>query len=235
MLSVLSDVASRLCCALFVGGALFCAAGCGQAQPEPVSAHGSRAQLEETTVKKPSHRSGFVSCDANVRVKKRTTSCAFAENVFWSYWTFENTDSLDVWSPTVQETFRVHCAERGRFVRCTTDSDGDIRIRQSALDEYSEVAADNYGSSHDLGPDPYENNSLSSAGADDAFSDGDDEGSGDIGSNCEPGYDPCLESGVGDYDCDGGYGNGPNYTGTVEVTGSDPFDLDRDGDGVGCE
>ena len=33
----------------------------------------------------------------------------------------------------------------------------------------------------------------------------------------------------------GGSGNGPKYTGPVRVTGSDPYDLDRDGDGVGCE
>lgn len=30
-------------------------------------------------------------------------------------------------------------------------------------------------------------------------------------------------------------GNGPYYTGKVEVYGADPFGLDRDGDGWGCE
>jgi hypothetical protein len=41
---------------------------------------------------------------------------------------------------------------------------------------------------------------------------------------------------VGDIDCAGGSGNGPRYVqGPVEVTGSDPYDLDRDGDGIGCE
>ncbi len=38
-----------------------------------------------------------------------------------------------------------------------------------------------------------------------------------------------------DYDCAGGSGNGPYYTGAVRVIGSDVFDLDRDGDGMGCE
>ena len=38
-----------------------------------------------------------------------------------------------------------------------------------------------------------------------------------------------------DYDCAGGSGNGPEYTGFVTVTGSDPYGLDTDGDGVGCE
>ena len=52
--------------------------------------------------------------------------------------------------------------------------------------------------------------------------------------NCTPGYSPCLPPAY-DYDCAGGSGNGPAYTGRVEVTGPDIYDLDRDGDGVGCE
>ena len=46
----------------------------------------------------------------------------------------------------------------------------------------------------------------------------------------------CLKQGIGDYDCSSGTGNGPNYVrGPVDVVGPDEFDLDRDGDGVGCE
>lgn len=52
--------------------------------------------------------------------------------------------------------------------------------------------------------------------------------------NCTPGYDPCLAP-ASDYDCAGGSGDGPKYTGFVRVTGSDPYDLDADGDGVACE
>jgi cell division septation protein DedD len=55
-------------------------------------------------------------------------------------------------------------------------------------------------------------------------------------SNCHPSYkDACLKMGIGDYDCLGGSGNGPNYIGPVRVVGPDEFDLDRDGDGYGCE
>ena len=52
-------------------------------------------------------------------------------------------------------------------------------------------------------------------------------------SDCQ-GYDPCLAPGP-DVDCAGGAGNGPRYTGPVRVTGSDPYGLDGDGDGYGCE
>jgi hypothetical protein len=52
--------------------------------------------------------------------------------------------------------------------------------------------------------------------------------------NCTPGYSPCLPP-ASDYDCRGGSGNGPKYTGPVRVTGSDPYHLDRNRDGKGCE
>jgi hypothetical protein len=46
-------------------------------------------------------------------------------------------------------------------------------------------------------------------------------------------YSPCLPP-ASDYDCEGGSGDGPAYTGTVEVTGVDIYGLDADGDGIGC-
>jgi hypothetical protein len=52
---------------------------------------------------------------------------------------------------------------------------------------------------------------------------------------CTPGYSPCLTP-ASDYDCEGGGGDGPEYvTGPVQVTGSDPYGLDLDANGVGCE
>lgn len=54
-------------------------------------------------------------------------------------------------------------------------------------------------------------------------------------SNCHPSYSGCLKADASDYDCAGGSGNGPYYTGTVRVVGPDVFGLDRDNDGWGCE
>lgn len=45
--------------------------------------------------------------------------------------------------------------------------------------------------------------------------------------NCMPGYDPCLPV-RGDMNC-------PDIGHPVRVTGGDPYGLDRDGDGVGCD
>jgi hypothetical protein len=57
-------------------------------------------------------------------------------------------------------------------------------------------------------------------------------------SNCDSAYPTiCLRDGIGDYDCAGGSGDGPNYVYATNFTvrSPDPFGLDADGDGVGCE
>jgi len=68
------------------------------------------------------------------------------------------------------------------------------------------------------------------------LSDGGDDSSASSGGGggCTPGYDPCLPP-ASDYDCSGGTGDGPEYTGYVQISGSDPYDLDSDGDGSGCD
>jgi hypothetical protein len=53
---------------------------------------------------------------------------------------------------------------------------------------------------------------------------------------CHPSYKgACLDPNASDYDCIGGTGNGPKYTGLVRVVGPDVFRLDADHDGWGCE
>jgi hypothetical protein len=55
-------------------------------------------------------------------------------------------------------------------------------------------------------------------------------------SGCDPNYGgACLDPNASDYDCEGGSGNGPKYTGPVRVVGDDRYGLDRDGDGYACE
>jgi hypothetical protein len=50
------------------------------------------------------------------------------------------------------------------------------------------------------------------------------------GSGCEPGYSPCLPR-VADLNC----ADIPASKKPVRVTGNDPYRLDGDGDGWGCE
>jgi hypothetical protein len=53
--------------------------------------------------------------------------------------------------------------------------------------------------------------------------------------SCHASYEPCLDPNASDYDCEGGSGDGPEYTGFVTVKGPDDYGLDSDGDGTGCE
>lgn len=53
---------------------------------------------------------------------------------------------------------------------------------------------------------------------------------------CHPSYEgACLPADASDVDCDGASGNGPEYSGPVRAVGPDEYDLDRDGNGLGCE
>jgi hypothetical protein len=55
-------------------------------------------------------------------------------------------------------------------------------------------------------------------------------------SQCDPNYSGACVPIASDVDCAGGSGNGPAYVrGPVKVIGTDIYDLDRDGDGWGCE
>jgi len=64
----------------------------------------------------------------------------------------------------------------------------------------------------------------------------DEQTGGSGGGDCHPSYKgACLDRGASDYDCAGGSGNGPEYTGSVRIVGPDEYGLDGDGDGYGCE
>jgi hypothetical protein len=55
-------------------------------------------------------------------------------------------------------------------------------------------------------------------------------------SECDPNYrGACLDPYASDYDCEGGSGDGPLYTGPVVVVGEDHYGLDSDSDGSACE
>lgn len=57
-----------------------------------------------------------------------------------------------------------------------------------------------------------------------------------VKSNCDPNYSGACVPIASDVDCGGGSGNGPAYVyGVVTVVGTDIYDLDRNGDGLGCE
>lgn len=99
---------------------------------------------------------GYVHCDPNIEVKAATTTCPFAQNTFWHYWTSDEASDLQVWSPAAHSTFDVSCSASSLRVVCTTADDGVVRFPLAAADRYSQEQADAYAVGHDLGPDPYD-------------------------------------------------------------------------------
>lgn len=77
-------------------------------------------------------------------------------------------------------------------------------------------------------------------GEQDRSGDGDGTGQQAAAGDCAAyaNSDSWCTDGIGDYDCEGGTGDGPNYAPRgvrVVEPGVDPFDLDRNNDGEGCE
>jgi hypothetical protein len=124
--------------------------------PAPSTPSKSRKERRSEAQPAPAAPSEYVSCDANIEVKAATTTCAFAQNTFWHYWTSGASDAIQVYSAAAGSAFDVSCTVRGSHVACSTTDGGEVRFSQAALDLYSQTQADTYAGSHDLGPDPYE-------------------------------------------------------------------------------
>jgi hypothetical protein len=172
--------------------------------------------------------SAMRSCDANIEARRATTSCRFAENVFYGFWKAqdEGDDAFTAYSPVTKQSYPMSCTT-GMTVVCRAGDGAEVRFPMAAVRAYTADDAARYAASHDLGP-------SESADAD-SPSAGDQTDSGG-GNNCDPNYEgACLDPNSPDYDCEGGSGDGPDYTGAVTVVGDDHFRLDRDGDGSACE
>ena len=144
------------------------AAGCGGTVPEsdenlaevastppPAGGHEDTeskatptAEPEATRTPRPKVR--LSSCDANIRVKVSTTTCAFAQNVFYEYWASNatsDTTELEAYSEAGTDWIALAC-DAGAIVRCTANDGSDIRFPSAAIDRYTADNAATYASSH---------------------------------------------------------------------------------------
>ena len=215
------------------------AGGGGLADAGPDPANDSEAPEEQSPSSDPSivaprhkPRSSLTFCDANIRVRASTTTCAFAQNVFYGYWlsqddpgVFADSAGIPAYSPAAGATLDVSCSGASKIV-CRTSDGGYVTFSMAAVSAYTMANAERYAATHELGDVPPPGDSLPDATEPVASANG---------GGCDPNYEgACLDPSAYDYDCAGGSGDGPEYTGPVEVVGSDPYDLDRDGDGVAC-
>lgn len=94
----------------------------------------------------------FTACDPNISVETGTTTCAFAQNVFYEYWTSGRSSDVSAYSPVTGQTYATQCSNSGGQIGCTTTSGAEVRFPQSAVDAYDQAQADRYAATHQTGP-----------------------------------------------------------------------------------
>ena len=203
--------------------------------PESAATTSAPAPDKKRTRRQAHASSSTRSCDANITVKRATTTCGFGENVFYGYWlnqkqpgVFADSPGIPAYSPATGRTFFVDCSGTSTIV-CRAGDGGYVRFPMAAVSAYTTAQAKRYADTAQLGDVPAPDGG--SRQSDPAPSQGTDSSS-----DCDPSYEgACLDPNSPDYDCEGGSGDGPDYTGPVTVVGDDHFGLDRDGDGSACE
>jgi hypothetical protein len=96
-------------------------------------------------------RSAELTSCGNLKVNAATTTCSFAQNVFWEYWSAVQAegyaDEISVYSDAVGRWLPVTCRDAGSIV-CETDAGGEVRFSQLALAGYTQEMADAYAVAH---------------------------------------------------------------------------------------
>jgi hypothetical protein len=93
----------------------------------------------------------FTRCDANITAKTGTTTCPFAQNVFYAYWQ-ESSAAIRAYSPATGMTYRLRCDATGGRVLCRAGDGAIVKFSAASIDRYTSANARAYAASHDVGP-----------------------------------------------------------------------------------
>lgn len=112
------------------------------------------ASLPEQSVTTPSRPapSAFKRCDTNITAKTGTTTCPFAQNVFYAYWQSDRSPTIRAYSPATDVTYRLRCQDTAGRVICTAGDGAVVRFAAASIDRYTSANARAHAESHDLGP-----------------------------------------------------------------------------------
>jgi hypothetical protein len=110
-----------------------------------------RSRAVHGTKVKAAAAPAYVACDANITVKATTTTCPFAENVFYGYWTADG-DDFSAYSPARRQSYDIACTEAAKII-CKAGDGAEVQFSVRAVERYDQSQADAYADSHDLGPD----------------------------------------------------------------------------------
>jgi hypothetical protein len=126
---------------------------------EPTSTSETRASLAAESSPNPAPTviehstpvfNGFTRCDTNITAKTSTTTCPFAQNVFYAYWQ-AGSASIRAYSPATGVTYHLRCDATAVQVVCAAGDGAVVRFSVASVDRYTSANAHAYASSHDLG------------------------------------------------------------------------------------
>ena len=132
--------------------------------PEPpaarVPAPAPSAPVARAPVSKPRPVQTMRFCDANIRARIGTTTCLFAQNVFYSYWlnsfdpgVFADLPGLPAYSRAAGRTFYLHCSGL-TTISCRTSDRAHVTFSSAAVLRYTAEQANAYAATHELGDVP---------------------------------------------------------------------------------
>jgi hypothetical protein len=158
------------------------AAPASTATAQPARRHRRKAPRPRRT----SQARALVACDSNITVRASTTSCPFAQNVFYAFYqdadAAEPQNSIGAYSPVSRQSYAVACAtDAADNVTCVAGDGGEVHFDLGAIALYDDEQAAAFAAAHDLGPRseraPDDRGSGTSGGSDYGDDYGDDYGS----------------------------------------------------------
>jgi hypothetical protein len=134
------------------------AAGCGSTTQiantsQPTATQTTTVVVEHAApARRAKPKRAFAGCGGYVEAVAGTTSCDFANNVFYEFFEAQPEREFPVYSPATGESYEVRCTGQS-VVTCTGGAGAKVRFPMSAMSVYTERDATAYASSHDLGPE----------------------------------------------------------------------------------
>lgn len=121
-------------------------------KPKPAPAPVAAATPPPAARATPPREAGMTACDQNISAG--AVSCGLAMNTFWEYWNSGQRTSLTVWDPAADTYRAMTCIDfNDAYVGCgLNDGTDDVTFPTSAVNGYSQAAANRYADSHETGP-----------------------------------------------------------------------------------
>jgi len=129
------------------------AAPASTATAQPKRTHRKKAARPRRTAQ----ARALVACDSNITVRTSSTSCPFAQNVFYAFYqdakASRSQNSIEAYSPVSRQGYAVACAtDDASNVTCVAGDGGEVHFDLGAVALYDDEQAAAYASAHDLGP-----------------------------------------------------------------------------------